>query len=133
MAQSTAQRIEDIEAVWDIAHQDNFNIDHAAALTEHDQFKADLQAEIDLARADATIRWQQTEAARKATAERLKLIGPDKLMMATIADEYRNLVIGLARDVPSFASDEATVAFCDLITRSMGAAWCFEQAGKELK
>lgn len=125
-----AERVADREAVWDIAHQVNLELDHTAALVEHEEYKASLQSEMDQARADAMARWEQTEAARKATTERLKLIGLDKLMMQTIADEFDKWVS--SRVDPEFGTQEAMSAYCDLISRFKSAIHCFDQAGTDL-
>ena len=130
---SQAAIIAEREAVWDIAHIDNFNFDHAAAIIENNQYDGNLQAEMDQARADAMTRWEQTEAAKKAKAERLKLIGPDKLIMQTIADDFDKWVTEKAKSTPAFNTSEATAAFVDLISRFKSAVDCFEKEGEVLK
>lgn len=129
-AAAKATIITEREAVWDVTHQENLDRAHAAAIIEHKQYKADLHAEMNQARADAKARWEQTETARKAKAERLKLVAPDKLLMQTIADEFDKWVS--SRVNPSFETQGATSAYCDLITRIKSAIYCFEQDGKAL-
>jgi hypothetical protein len=112
---------------------DIVEISKTHAHADHELYKADLQAEMDQAMADATARWEQTEAARKAHAERLKLVGPDKLLMRAILETYRGQLSTLRKDLPTMGTPEASAAVCDLITRSIGAADCFEQEIEGLK
>lgn len=132
-AAAKAAIITEREAVWDIAHQENFDRDHSSAILEHEQYKAWLQAEMDQARAEAKARWELTEQAKADAAERLKLVGPDKLMAQTIADDFRKSIHQKVKETPAFNTSELTSAFCDLATRIITAIDCFEQAGKELK
>lgn len=92
--------------------------------------RIEKEAKTDQARADAMARWEQTEAAKKATAERLKLIGPDKLMIQTTAEWFDDWLSNCF--TPHFETQEAMWAYHDLITRIKSAISCFEQAGKAL-
>ena len=103
------------EAFFDIAHQENFDRDHAAALIEYNQYKADLQAEMDQARSDAMARWEQTEAARIARAERMKKIEPDKRLIADRINDLDEYISGLNPLDVGYKTDEVAQIELDLI------------------
>lgn len=103
------------EAFFDIAHQENFDRDHTAALIEHNQYKADIQAEIFQARADAMVRWEQTEAARIARAERMTKIEPDKRLIADRINDLDEYISGLNPLDVGYKTDEVAQIELDLI------------------
>lgn len=130
-AAEKAMVIAERESVWDIAHIDNKNFDHEAALVDHKTFKISLQAEMDLARAEAKLDWARSEKYKAEESERLKLIGPDKLMINTTAAFFDDWISNAF--TPHFETSDAMSAYCDLISRFHSAIKCFEDAGKTLK
>ena len=103
------------EAVLDVAHQENFDRDHDAALIEHEQHKLDLQSEMDQARADAMARWEQTEAAKKANAERMTKIEPDKRLITYRINALDEYISGLNPLEVGYKTDEVAQIELDLI------------------
>lgn len=83
------------EAVWDVAHQENFELDHAAALVEHEEYKANLQAEIDQARSDAKAKWEQTEQAKAYAKKLAGLYAHDKPILIDAANVLDQCVSNL--------------------------------------
>lgn len=118
------------ESVWEIAHQENFDRDHEAALAEHEQFKADLQAEEAQLRADAKARWEATEKAKAKAAERAKLVDPDKMMITTICADLDNLISQYR--IPVLNTEEANTLVRDMVATIKETIHYNEQRGAEL-
>lgn len=119
------------EAVWDVAHQENVDRDHAAAIIEHEKYKADLQAEIDKARAAAKEDWERSEKYKAEAAAREKLVGPDRMMLTTIATDLEKLLSDY--EIPKLNTDEANALVLDLIASLKTRIYGFEQRGEQLR
>lgn len=118
------------EAVWEAANQDNFDFDHINGIAFHEKFKAGRQAEIDQARADSMARLAQTEQAKKDAAERLMLIGQDKIILQTIANDIDALIEKY--DIPVLNTEDANALVCDLISSIKSRIFIFDNDARDL-
>lgn len=118
------------EAVWEVAHQENFDRDHAAAIIEHEIFLEEYWHEVEQLKNDAMARWEETEKAKEAAAARAKLIGPDKKRI----QEQINLIDAAISEIKpfDFATDEAVQVVTDLYIRIKTALDDAEKAGIDL-
>ena len=115
---------------WDEAHAINLEMIHEQAIAEHEQYKADLQAEMDRARADANARWEATEKAKAEKAEREKLVAPDRMICTTIATDLENLINDY--QIPPLNTKEANDLVLDLVASLKTRIYGFEQRGGQL-
>jgi len=115
-----------------IANQLGFIVDiqHGHAISDHEQYKADLQAEIDQARADAMEDWRRSEKYKAEASAREKLIGPDRVMLKTIATDLEELLE--AYEIPKLNTEEANALVLDLIASLKTRIYGFEQRGEAL-
>lgn len=118
------------EAVWEIAHQEDFEFDHIRALAEHEIFLVEYWTEIDILKRDAKARWEATEKAKAEKLEREKLIGPDRMMITTIANDLDKLFSNYG--TPILNTEEGNTLVRDLIAGVKTEIHIFEQKGAAL-
>lgn len=118
------------EAVWEVAHRDDFNRDHSIAIARNERFKRAVSIGVDNLRSLAEKRWQATEKAKAEKAAREKLIGPDKMMLTTIATDLENLINDY--EIPTLNTKEANDLVLDVVASLRTRIWGFEQKGAAL-
>lgn len=126
MIQPTSKRIEDREAVLDIANQENIERTYEASIIENDHF----DALIENAEYDEEIKQQQIKNAKAEAAAREKLIGPDRVMITTIANDLQTLIEKY--DIPQLNTDDANELVRDMITCINISIDTLGQAGEAL-
>lgn len=115
------------EAVWDEAHQENFNRDHEAAIIENEQRKADAQA----AKAD----FEECHAAalieHKEFRKRQQLIALDKMMLSAIATDLNQILEDY--EIPKINTEKANAMVLDLITSIKTVIYGFERRVEKIR
>lgn len=119
------------ESVWEIAHLYDFNRDHGLAIADHEQFLSDQDAEIDQLMQESKEKWEASEKAKKEAAEREKILGPDRMMITTIATDLENLINDYK--IPAMNTKEANSLVVDIVASLKTRIWGFDERGKALK
>ena len=99
------------EAVWDEAHNENLEFDHAKAIEENEQRKAEAQA----AQADFEAAHAAALVEHEEYRKRQQLIAMDKIMKKVVVDSFHEFIEKLA--IPEFNMPESMSDHCDLIAR----------------
>ena len=113
-----------------IRKEKQFNRDHAEAIEQHELYLAQIEDEIDLARAEAAERWKATERAKAEALEREKLIGPDKMMIQTVVCDWFGF-IGQYK-IPVLNTADGNSIISDFIDRMVAEIQDLKQAGASL-
>ena len=114
------------EAVLDEAHKENFNRDHAAAIAENEQRKAEAQA----AQADFEAAHAAALVEHEEYMKRKQLIASDKLKI----QEQINLIDAAISDIKpcDFSTDEAEMFITALYVALKEVLSLAEKRGDEL-
>ena len=120
-------RLSNPSLAWDEAHMENFNLDHASAIIEHDIRKSEAQAahaDFEAAHASALV---EHEEYRK----RQQFLAQDKLKI----QEQINLIDTAISEIKpcDFATDGAAKVIADLYVEIKKALASAEKRGADLR